>query len=257
MRSLIKPISVVIALCSTMAVKADTVSELEQLVNKWLQIENQNTELNTHWLEQKNSMEQTLTLLNAEQQQLSELNNRRKESTSELAQKREQLVSKQSELESDQQQLNDQLARITGQLLSLQVQLPPPLLSSWKNAGDLSDPQLSTTDRLQTALKMLTLLNDFQQRISIHEMAIKHPNGQDIWVKQLYLGAAQAWFVSEDLSYVGIGFPSDLGWQWEFDPSINAEQVALGIAVQQKKRAADWVTLPILSYANKNQQGTK
>ncbi|MEI8623719.1 hypothetical protein P4S81_06675 [Pseudoalteromonas sp. B28] len=78
MRSLIKPISVVIALCSTMAVKADTVSELEQLVNKWLQIENQNTELNTHWLEQKSSMEQTLTLLNAEQQQLSELNQRRK-----------------------------------------------------------------------------------------------------------------------------------------------------------------------------------
>lgn len=257
MRSLIKPISVVIALCSTMAVKADTVSELEQLVNKWLKIENQNTELNTHWLEQKSSMEQTLTLLNAEQQQLSELNQRRKKSTSELAQKREQLVTKQSELENDQQQLNDQLARISGQLLSLQVQLPPPLLSSWKNTGDLSDSQLSTTDKLQTALKMLTLLNDFQQRISIHEMAIKHPDGQKVWVKQLYLGAAQAWFVSEDLSYVGIGFPSDLGWQWEFDPSINAEQVALGIAVQQKKRAADWVTLPILSYVNKNQQGAK
>ncbi|MDQ2044660.1 DUF3450 domain-containing protein [Pseudoalteromonas sp. 20-92] len=257
MRSLIKPISMVIALCCAMTVQADTVSELEQLINKWLQIENQNNKLNTHWLEQKSSMEQTLTLLDAEQQQLSELNQRRKKSTSELTQKREQLVTKQSELENDQQQLNEQLTRISKQLLSLQVQLPPPLLSSWKNTGDLTNSQLNTTDKLQTALKMLGLLRDFQQRISIHEMAILHPDGQEVWVKQLYLGAAQAWFVSEDLSYVGIGFPSDLGWQWEFDPSINAEQVALGIAVQQKKRAADWVTLPILSYAKNTQKGAK
>ncbi|MEL0642687.1 hypothetical protein V6260_19235, partial [Pseudoalteromonas aliena] len=71
-------------------------------------------------------------------------------------------------------------------------------------------------------------LNDFQHRISIHEMAIKHPDGQEVWVKHLYLGAAQTWFVCEDLSYVGIGFPSDLRWLWEFDPSNNAEQVALG-----------------------------
>lgn len=48
-----------------------------------------------------------------------------KKSTSELAQKREQLVTQQSALENDQQQLNDQLALISGQLLSLQVQLPP------------------------------------------------------------------------------------------------------------------------------------
>ena len=165
MRSLIKPMSVVIALCSAMAVKADTVSELEQLVNKWLQIENQNSELNTHWLEQKSSMEQTLTLLDAEQQQLSQLNQRRQKNSSELTQKREQLVTKQAELENDQQQLNDQLARISQQLLSLQVQLPPPLLTSWKNAGDLTNSQLNTTDKLQTALKMLELLRDFQASV--------------------------------------------------------------------------------------------
>jgi small-conductance mechanosensitive channel len=202
-------------------------------------------------------MEQTLTLLNAEQAQLNELNKNRKKNSSELSKKREQLVTKQAKLESEQQQLTHQLERITQQLLSIQVQLPPPLLSSWESAGDLTNTQLNNSEKLQTALKMLTLLNDFQQRITIHEMAIKHPDGQQVWVKQLYLGAAQAWFVSEDLSYVGIGFATKLGWQWEFDSSIDAEQVALGIAVQQKKRAADWVTLPVLTYANEIQQGDK
>lgn len=257
MRSLIKPLSMALIMCSAVAVKADTVSELENLVNKWLQIENQNNALNAHWLEQKSTMAQTLTLLNAEQKQLSQLNERRQQNTSELAQKREQLISKQSKLESEQQQLNDQLTLIAQRLLSLQVQLPPPLLTSWQNAGDLTNQQLTTTEKLQIALKMLTLLEDFQQRISIHEMAIRHPDGQEVWVKQLYLGASQAWFVSEDLSYVGIGFATDLGWQWKFDSNINAEQVALGIAVQQKKRAAKWVTLPILTYASNQQKGDK
>ena len=115
-----------------------------------------------------------------------------KKNTSELAQKREQLVTKQSELESEQLQLNEQLTHILQLLLSLQVQLPPPLLTSWQNAGDLTNQQLNTTEKLQIALKMLTLLEDFQQRISIHEMAITHPDGQEVWVKQLYLGASQA-----------------------------------------------------------------
>ena len=74
MRSLIKPLSMALIMCSAVAVKADTVSELENLVNKWLQIENQNNALNAHWLEQKSTMAQTLTLLNAEQKQLSQLN---------------------------------------------------------------------------------------------------------------------------------------------------------------------------------------
>jgi molecular chaperone GrpE (heat shock protein) len=240
-----------------MAVKADTVSELEQLVNKWLQVEKQTAELNTHWLEQKTSMEQTLTLLSAEQAQLNKLSNNRKKNASELSKKRERLVSKQAKLENEQQQLTRDLEGITQQLLSMQAQLPPPLLSSWKNTGDLTNSLLTNTEKLQIVLKMLTLLNDFQQRITIHEMAIKHPDGQEVWVKQLYLGAAQAWFVSEDLSYTGIGYATELGWQWTFDASIDAEQVALGIAVQQKKRAAEWVTLPVLTYTNKTQQGDK
>ncbi|WP_257324691.1 DUF3450 domain-containing protein [Pseudoalteromonas rhizosphaerae] len=250
MQRCIKSVGAVILLSSFSSL-ADPVSELENLVNQWLQIEQQTSELETHWLEKKTSMQQTLILLDAEQTQLKQLNQNRQKNTSELAEKRTALIKKQSQLETDENALNSQLIQLSQQLRSLQVQLPPPLLASWQSIGDLDNESLDANEKLQIALKMLGQLADFQNRISIHEMAISNSEGKEIWVKQLYLGAAQAWFVSNDLSYAGIGFPSELGWQWQFDTEIDGEQIAHGIAVQEKKQAAHWLTLPVFSYAAK------
>lgn len=230
--------------------KADTVSELEQLVNRWLLTERQIGALEKNAIEQKGNMQQSLTLLEAEYQQLNKASKNRQQNGDELAQKRAKMVSKQQTLEQDQQQLMNELAKISQQLISLKVQLPPPLYNSWQAVGDLSDQQLETTDKLQITLKMIHLLSEFQQRISIHEMALTHPDGQEVWVTQLYLGAAQAWFVSKDLSYVGIGYANSLGWQWKFDDSINAEQVANAIAMFKKQKPADWIKLPIITHKN-------
>ena len=250
MQRFIKSLGAVILL-SSFSSTADPVSELESLVNQWLQIEQQTNELETHWLEKKATMEQTLTLLDAEQTQLKQFNHNRQKNSSELAEKRTALIQKQGQLEVDESALNTQLNQLIQQLRSLQVQLPPPLFTSWQEIGDLTDENLDANEKLQIALKMLGQLADFQNRISIHEMAITNEQGKEIWVKQLYLGAAQAWFVSNDLSYTGIGFPAELGWQWQFDSELDGEQVAHGIAVQEKKQAANWLTLPVFSYAAK------
>ncbi|XQW84520.1 DUF3450 family protein [Thalassotalea piscium] len=230
--------------------QADTVSELEQLVNRWLLTERQISALEQNAIEQKNSMQQSLTLLEAEYQQLNEAKQHQQKNGSELAQKRAEMIAKQAELEQEQQQMKTALKKISQQLISIKVQLPPPLVASWQAAGDLTNKQLETTDRLQICLKQIQLLTEFQQRISIHEMAILHPNGEEVWVTQLYLGASQAWFVSKDNSYVGIGYPDSLGWQWKFDDEINAEQVTNAIAMFKKQKPANWIQLPIIVHNN-------
>ena len=248
---MIKPLSFGLLLISVsvFAAQADTVSELEQLVERWLLTERQVSELEKNAIEQKSSMQQSLTLLEAEFQQLNKVSKHRQQNGDELAQKRAEMVTKQQTLEQEQQQLVVVLNKVSQQLMSLKVQLPPPLLTSWQAAGDLTNEQLETTDRLQTVLKLIGLLRDFQQRISLHEMAITHPDGHDVWVTQLYLGASQAWFVSKDMSYVGVGYPDALGWQWQFDRQINAEQVSKAIAIFRKQKPADWVQLPIMTHS--------
>ena len=52
MQRFIKSVGAVILLSSFSSL-ADPVSELENLVNQWLQIEQQTSELETHWLEKK------------------------------------------------------------------------------------------------------------------------------------------------------------------------------------------------------------
>ena len=249
MSSITKIIFITFSFCA-LNVQADTVSELEQLVNRWLLTERQVSALEKQAIEQKSSMQQSLTLLDAEYQQLNQVSKHRQKNGDDLAQQRADLVSKQETLEQDQQQLIAQLSKIDQRLMSLKAQLPPPLLNSWQAAGDLSNEQLETTDRLQITLKLIRLLSEFQQRISLHEMAISHPDGHQVWVTQLYLGASQAWFVSKDMSYVGVGFPTALGWQWQFDNTLNAEQVAKAIAIFNKQKPADWVKLPIIAYSN-------
>jgi hypothetical protein len=243
---LVFKVTLFLACLASFIVKANSpVKELDQLVQRWLDTERQISELTIRGIEQKSSMEQTLQLLNAEYQQLNKKQMNRQINSGELAEKRTQLIAEQSELEKQQKSLTTALKTINQQLGSLQVQLPPPLLTSWQAAGDLHNTSLEVTERLQIALDALTLLIDFQNRISIHEMAIVHPNGKQVWVTQLYLGAGQAWFVSNDLSYAGFGYPSTLGWQWEFDDNINAEQIAKGIAIHKKSRSVDWIKLPI------------
>lgn len=249
MSSITKIISIVLILCMGNA-QADTVDKLEQLVNRWLFTERQISELETHAIEQKSSMQQSLTLLDAEYQQLNKVSKHRQKSGDDLAQQRAKLISTQQTLEQDQQQLTSELTKISQRLLSLKTQLPPPLLNSWQAAGDLTNEQLETTDKLQITLKLIRLLSEFQQRISIHEMAIAHPDGHQVWVTQLYLGASQAWFVSKDKSYVGVGFPTSLGWQWQFDNTLNGEEVAKAIAIFKKEKPADWVKLPILAHSS-------
>lgn len=248
--------ALILASLSTFVAKANSpVNELEQLVQRWLQTERQISQLTLRGIQQESSMEQTIQLLDAEYQQLNKASVDREKGSGELAEKRTKMIADQTEIEKQQQVLTTQLTMINQQLGSLQAQLPPPLLNSWQAAGDLTNTSLEVTERLQIALDVLTLLIDFQSRISIHEMALNHPNGKQVWVTQLYLGAGQAWFVSYDLSYVGFGYPSILGWQWEFDDNINAEQVAKGIAIHKKQHAADWINLPVSVSKNMTNNG--
>ena len=235
---------------------ADEVAQREQLVSQWLQIEKQISHLENDWTAQQSAMLQSLQLLEAQRQQLSLVTEQSHQSGGELAQKRSELISQQNNLETQQAHLTHWLTSISQQLTSLVAQLPPPLVTSWQASGDLLEERLSNSEKLTMILEKLSVLTDFQQRISTHQMALVNDQGQNVWVKQLYLGASQAWFISDDLSSAGIGYASSLGWQWHFadsagragDTLIDAKQIANTIAMLEKKQTADWVNLPVRAY---------
>lgn len=225
---------------------AGSAKNLEDLARQWLKTEQQIDALEYDWQQQKNMLKQRLVLLKAEKEKLQLIQNSHEDNHLDIESRRADLIGQQAQLEQSQKFAVERIAGIHQALRKLHPQLPPPLASVWqKELAGLSDrSDLST--QLNVALVLLDKWADFKGRISVHEMSIENQAGQPVWVKQLYLGTHQAWFVSKDLSYSGSGLPHPDGWKWQFDQAESAQEIRRAIDIVERKREADWVSLPMI-----------
>jgi hypothetical protein len=189
-------------------------------------------------------LKQRIILLLIEKIQLQALLSEKSTDSSEVEQKRLKLIQEQSELESQQEKLSQGMGLLRQQLNAIQGLLPSPLLKSWQqeNANLSAIGQMS--EQLQVALAQLSNLAEFDHRISVMQHTIVNSQNENILVKQLYLGAGLAWFVSLDGSYVGTGQVTEKGWVWQFDQSLDSNEIRKAIAIFEKQSEADFVELP-------------
>ena len=220
---------------------------IDELTRQWLETEHQKSRLISRWQDDKPLAEQRLELLRAEKKQLTELLAKRESKGDAVDQKREELVRQQSDLESEQAETEALVTTLATRLDAFKPMLPPPLQSTWDNAaGDDSNNQL----RLQLA--RLSSLKEFNERVTLHSMRLKPDNSpEDVLVRQLYLGASQAWFSSADGSYAGTGSVSDGEWVWRFRSDIDAGQILRAIAIAEKQSPAQTLSLPVSSVSAK------
>ena len=225
--------------------QALTVDKADRLVEQWLATERQATRLETEWLAQKPVLAQRIALLEAEKAQLEGILASNSDKQSDVDARRAELLAEQTRMEDEQAQLRDGLKILAERLDYLARLLPPPLVAPWqKEQQALADSsQISTT--LQVALAQLALITGFDQRVSMHEMPLKAPDGTDVLVKQLYLGVGSAWFVSGDGGYKGQGYASPEGWTWTFDNSLDGDEIAKSMAIFEKHQEAEFVNLPL------------
>lgn len=222
-----------------------TVQQLDTLVQQWLALEQQQHQLQQDWQLRKQSLQQGISLLKAEQQQLQQLLQRNSKQHDAVDEKRAELLTQQQQLEQQQQQGAQHISALLQQVRVMQPQLPPPLQQLWQQElGSLAD-NAEASVQLQRSLFLLEKLADFQQRLSLDDMTLSTADGQQVRVKQLYLGASQAWFSSADGSYSGIGYPASTGWSWQFDNSIDGAVVLQAIAILEKRAQAELIRLPV------------
>ena len=64
---------------------------------------------------------------------------------------------------------------------------------------------------------MYKAADEFNQRIAIHNTNMLLPSSEgdsERLVNQIYLGLSQAWYISDDGEFYGIGRVEQSGWQW-------------------------------------------
>lgn len=224
---------------------ATDVGDIDALVRQWLAIEQQAASLASDWRQQEPVLEQRIALLEAEKAQLSRVLEDNQDVHSDVEARRAALLAEQAAMETGQRQAAAQLQLIGRQLKALSAQLPPPLLAAWQEEQAMLAADASASEQLQVALAQLSKLIAFDNRVTVHEATVVDPEGRRVLVKQLYLGAGIAWFVSGDGSVAGTGGPTPDGWQWRFDEDIDSERIKNAIAIHEKREEADLVSLPL------------
>ncbi len=219
-------------------------TQIDELSRQWLDTERQANVLQSQWQQQKPQLEQRISLLQAEREQLNKVLREHRDTGTAVEEKRRILLREQSQLEEQQATNNSQLQQLSARLDALAGRLPPPLADGW-----LASAPQDKNAALKFQLERLRKLLDFNQRYSLHQMRLSNEQGEAVLVKQLYFGLSQAWFTSPDGAFRGYGRVENGKWHWQADARCDSASLLQAIAMLEKQSPAQAVALPLLAPA--------
>lgn len=226
----------------------NSLSEIDSLTKQWLDTERSATQLHSDWQFEQSMLEQRISLLKRQNEQLQETIERANATSDDLTERRQELLVSQTKLE---KQLNEyeQVKPQVVHLLQQAIASAPPYLQQQLNLGleELSDKKQLTTE-YQLITDLLVQLRKNSELIQVKQGVIDLSQ-QSLMSEQLYLGNSQAWFVTADNSRAGIGLATSEGWQWQ-EMSEHADVIRLAIRRSKNLTPGDLLLLPVQLEAN-------
>jgi len=159
----------------------------------------------------------------------------------ELVAEREQLKATAVQLAAAVSKMEQEVRRLAPMLPdSLRLKLQP-LLS--RLPEDPAATKVSVAERFQNVLGILNEVNKANGEITVVYEVRTLPDGTNAEVQCLYVGLAQAYYVSPR-GDAGIGRPTADGWKWEAAPA-EANRILTALEIIQGKHVPAFVPLPV------------
>lgn len=161
--------------------------------------------------------------------------------------KRDLLLDQNDDLKASAAKLAVAATSLEARVKQLYASVPEPVQSKLQPLyqripEDPAKTKASVAERFQNVLGILNELNkannDLLVNYEIHELA----DGKPAEVKAIYVGLAQAYYVSAG-GEAGIGRPGADGWKWEPSKAV-ANDVLTALEIQQGKHTPAFVALP-------------
>ena len=218
--------------------------QIDSLTSQWIELERQRDVLQATWRADEPVLEQQLALLEREQAELTTFLESSAQQRDEVDQRRLELLEEQTRLEREQAALESSLIRAADVLRVLYSQLPPPLLDVWSDElPRLDDPLLTATQKLQVCIDLLGQLDDFEQKITLHESVMTMSDGRDYSARQIYLGLSHGWYVTADERFAAAGFAHENGWRWS--PVTDTGPIVAIIDILERRVSPELISIPI------------
>lgn len=224
-----------------------TLDEARLTLGKWIETEQIISRERKEWQQANEVLVGRLDLLRREISTLEEHMSQANAAAAESQRKRDELAADNDELKAVSAQLNEAVAAMEADVRRLYKTLPPLLQTRleplWLRVPeDAAASRVSTAERFQNVLGILNEVNKANNEITINYEIQPLAGGKSAEVKAMYVGLAQAYFVSGS-GHAGVGRPSENGWTWQPADNI-AHEISKAIEILDGKQSPAFVPLP-------------
>jgi Protein of unknown function (DUF3450) len=215
---------------------------------KWLETQQILSKEQKEWQREKEIL---LGRIEVVKQEVTTLEDRIKAAETTVAEKektKQALVGENDQLKAAGEKLTAVVAKFEDEIRRLFKQLPEPIKTKiqplyQRIPDDSSKTKISFPERFQNVIGILNEVTKANNEILVNYEVHTLADGKPSEVKAIYIGLAQAYYVSEK-GEAGIGRPTDEGWKWEPSKAV-AGDVLTALEILQGKHAAAFVPLPV------------
>lgn len=225
-----------------------TLAEARLTMEKWIETEQVLAKERKEWQQGKEILTGRLELVAQEIAALEEKLALAQAGVAQASAKRDELTAQNDELEAAGAQLTGVVTGFEGDVRRLMRTLPEPLQKRLlplfqRMPEDPATTKVSVAERFQNVLGMLNEANKANQEMAVEYEVRELSAGSRAEVRVLYVGLAQAYYVSSN-GEAGIGRPADDGWRWEASKAI-AGDVLQALDIASGKQTPAFVPLPV------------
>lgn len=222
---------------------------LREMMDKRIEVEKACAEEKNQWREGKDLLQQRVSLIKMEIEDLSKKKTESEKSITDAELKKAELLKNKDALVQSLQELRDQITRFEAEIRPLQAWLPDvvkekvaPLYQRIPEPDQTA--KVSLAERYQNVLGILNELSKANGLINIVSEIRTLKDGKPVEVKTLYVGLAQAYYVNVTGKKAGRGQPTEKGWIWEENDNL-AGSVQTAIGMLESKTKAHFVAVPV------------
>lgn len=226
-----------------------TLEETRLKMDKWLETQQIISRERKDWQQGKEILLSRLELVKKEIATLEEKTKQAESSVAEANKKRSELLAENDQLTAAGAQLTAAVAGMEGEIRKMFKQLPEPIQTKLQPLyqripEDPSKTRVAAAERFQNILGILNELNKTNNEMTVSYEVHNLADGKPSEVKAIYVGLAQAYYVSAR-GEAGIGRPTADGWKWEPSKAV-ARDVLMALEILEGKHSPAFVPLPVI-----------
>ena len=219
-------------------------------IEKWVQTRQLIAKRNADWRVERESIGQTIGLLQREIDLLKEAIEKSEQVDSESDAEKKRITLSLEDLKKANKVVDAALWGMERQALALMALFPDPLKDRTSNVRSripLEKKDLrgrSAADRMQNVVAILNEADRFNSAITLAIEVRKDAEGKDRQVQALYLGLGHADYSDQRGSFAGVGVPGETDWTWEEKPELGST-IRKVIDIYENERSAEFVPVPV------------